>query len=51
MDPDTRRVLGAGEVGELAFKGPQVMLGYLNNPTATEQMIDKDGWLYTGNAF
>lgn len=37
-----------GEVGELIVQGPQVMLGYWNNPQATEQAI-RDGWLYTGD--
>jgi acyl-CoA synthetase (AMP-forming)/AMP-acid ligase II len=35
--------------GELLVRGPQVMLGYLNNPTATAAMITDDGWLRTGD--
>ncbi|MCG8653707.1 MAG: AMP-binding protein, partial [Pirellulales bacterium] len=37
-----------GEVGELAVRGPQLMLGYWDDPAATRQAID-DGWLYTGD--
>ncbi len=42
------RILPPGEVGEMIIKGPQVMLGYLNNPEATANTI-RDGWLYTGD--
>jgi long-chain acyl-CoA synthetase len=37
-----------GEVGEITIKGPQVMLGYLDNPTETANTLRK-GWLYTGD--
>jgi long-chain acyl-CoA synthetase len=37
-----------GEVGELVIRGPQVMLGYWNNPTETARVL-RDGWLYTGD--
>jgi long-chain acyl-CoA synthetase len=40
--------VSADEVGELLVRGPNVMLGYLNQPKATTETI-RDGWLHTGD--
>ena len=44
-----RKEVATGQIGELAVRGPQVMLGYWKNPTATRQAITDDGWLLTGD--
>lgn len=40
--------LQANQTGELWVKGPQNMIGYLNNKKATDEMV-VDGWIRTGD--
>ncbi|KPX48957.1 long-chain-fatty-acid--CoA ligase FadD1 [Pseudomonas syringae pv. tagetis] len=46
---DAGNELAFGETGELCIKGPQVMKGYWQRQEATDEMLDSDGWLKTGD--
>ncbi|MCM6772880.1 FadD3 family acyl-CoA ligase [Nocardia sp. CDC159] len=41
--------LRIGDHGEVLLRGPNVMLGYLDDPENTAKAIDADGWLHTGD--
>lgn len=49
IDPETGKSLGPNENGELCIRGPQVMLGYLNDREKTKECISDEGWLRTGD--
>src|SRR5436190_14005110 len=49
VDPASGEELGPNQEGELWVRGPQVMMGYLNNLEATARTIDDEQWLHTGD--
>jgi fatty-acyl-CoA synthase len=49
VDAASGQVLPRGQSGELCTRGYSVMLGYWNNPAATEQAIDASRWMHTGD--
>ena len=49
IDPDTNIELKPGETGEICCRGYNVMKGYYKMPDKTEEVIDDDGWLHSGD--
>jgi acyl-CoA synthetase (AMP-forming)/AMP-acid ligase II len=49
VDPVTNKAMPPTKQGELWLRGPTIMKEYLNNPKATAETLDKDGWMRTGD--
>jgi len=49
VDPDSGKEVGLNERGEVLARGPQIVMGYLNNEEATKATFDEDGFLHTGD--
>ncbi|KAI4482922.1 hypothetical protein M0802_013600, partial [Mischocyttarus mexicanus] len=49
IDTETGITLGPNNTGEILAKTSTMMKGYFNNPQATKDAIDPDGWLHTGD--
>nr|Q3E6Y4.2 RecName: Full=4-coumarate--CoA ligase-like 3 [Arabidopsis thaliana] len=49
VDPDTGRVMGVNQPGELWLKGPSISKGYFGNEEATNETINLEGWLKLGD--
>lgn len=49
IDPETGKECATGVQGELCNRGYNTMKGYYNNPQATAETIDADGWLHSGD--
>jgi fatty-acyl-CoA synthase len=49
VNPETWETLPKGQIGEVVVRGYVNMKGYYNLPEATASILDKDGWIHTGD--
>jgi fatty-acyl-CoA synthase len=49
IEPGSNKIMPIGQPGELCTRGYSVMLGYWNNPEATQAAIDSAHWMHTGD--
>ena len=49
IDPESGETVERGRDGELCTRGYSVMLGYWDDPQRTEESIDTDGWMHSGD--
>lgn len=49
IDPETGKKIPTGSQGEVCCRGYNIMKGYYNNPDATKEAIDDNGWLHSGD--
>jgi acyl-CoA synthetase (AMP-forming)/AMP-acid ligase II len=49
VDLETKKELGPNQKGEICVKSVTCMLGYYNNPKATSETFDEEGWLHSGD--
>lgn len=49
VNPENGKIVPLGEPGEICGRGYAVMTGYYNDKAKTEETIDKQGWIHTGD--